>query len=238
MFTWMTLGFLIGLQHALEADHIAAVATLASDETGLSRIARHGAVWGIGHAITLGAFGGAVYALKLSLTPKLENSLELAVGAMLVVLGARVIYRIWRDRVHFHVHRHKDGEAHFHAHSHAGDVADHRKSAHAHVHADHGWKHSLGVGMMHGLAGSAALVALTASTAETPVLGIAFMALFGVGSILGMVAFSAVIAVPLTLTARTMTWAHRGLQLVAGLAAFGFGLRVLFKAGAALAAGL
>jgi len=238
MFTWMTLGFLIGLQHALEADHIAAVATLASDKTGLKRIARHGAIWGVGHAITLGAFGGAVFALKLSLTPRLENGLELAVGAMLVVLGARVSHKIWRDRVHFHIHRHKDGEAHFHAHSHAGDVADHRRSTHAHVHPDHGWARSLTVGMMHGLAGSAALVALTAATASTPVLGLVFMALFGAGSILGMVAFSAVIAVPLTLTARTLTWAHRGLQLAAGLVAFGFGIYIVAEKATALAAGV
>ena len=238
MLTWMTLAFLIGLQHALEADHIAAVASLVSDKTGLKRIVRHGAIWGIGHALTLGAFGGAVYALKLALTPRLENALELAVGVMLVLLGLRVIYRMVRDRIHFHVHRHSGGEAHFHAHSHAGDVADHRKSAHDHGHPDHGWRRSLAVGMMHGLAGSAAIVALTASTASTPVLGLAFMALFGLGSIFGMAAFSAAIAVPFTLTARSMTWVHRGLQLIAGVVAFGFGSYIVAEKGAALAAGM
>lgn len=234
----MVFGFLIGLQHALEADHIVAVATLTSDTTGLRRIARHGAIWGVGHALTLGAFGGTVYVFKLAMTPQLENGLELVVGAMLALLGSRVIYRIWRDRVHFHVHRHTDGDAHFHAHSHAGDVTNHKKSKHAHVHTAHGWRRSLGVGMMHGLAGSAALVALTASMAETPILGFAFMALFGLGSILGMVAFSAAIAVPFTLTARSMTWVHRGLQLAAGLIAFGFGLHIVIEKATALAAGV
>lgn len=238
MFTWMTLGFLIGLQHALEADHIAAVASLASDKTGLNRIARHGAIWGLGHALTLAAFGGAVYALKLALDETLANGLEFAVGLMLVYLGGRVIYRVVRDRIHFHVHRHAGGEAHFHAHSHAGDVADHRVSQHAHIHAEGSWRRSLGVGMMHGLAGSAALVALTASTASTPALGLAFMALFGLGSTLGMAAFSAVLAVPLTLTARTLTWANRALQVAAGLVAFGFGLHIMVETGTALAAGL
>lgn len=236
MLTWMTLGFLIGLQHALEADHIAAVASLASDKTGLRRIVRHGALWGLGHAITLGAFGGAVFALKLSLSSNLASALEFAVGAMLVFLGGRVIYRVVRERIHFHVHRHAGGEAHFHAHSHTGDVTDHRASAHAHAHPDGSWKRSLSVGMMHGLAGSAALVALSAATASTPLAGFAFMALFGIGSVLGMAAFSAVIAVPLTLTARTLTWANRGLQVIAGLLAFGFGLHIMYETGTALAA--
>lgn len=238
MLAWITLGFFIGLQHALEADHIAAVASLASDKTGLKRIARHGAIWGLGHAITLGAFGGAVFALKLSLSETLASGLEFLVGAMLVALGLRVIWKLWRDRVHFHVHRHAAGDVHFHAHSHAGDITDHRASAHEHVHPDGSWTRSLGVGMMHGLAGSAALVALTASTASTAPAGLAFMAVFGLGSIIGMAAFSAVIAVPLTLTARTLTWAHRGLQAAAGVVAFGFGLHIMVETGTALAAAL
>jgi sulfite exporter TauE/SafE len=235
MLTWMTLGFLIGLQHALEADHIAAVASLASGKTGIRRIARHGAIWGIGHALALSAFGGAVYALKLNLEGTLASRLEFVVGVMLVGLGARVLYRLWRDRVHFHVHRHPAGDAHFHAHSHAGDVADHRRSKHLHFHPEGSWKSSLSVGMMHGIAGSAALVALTASTASSATTGLMFMALFGLGSVLGMAALSAVIAVPLTLTAKTLTWANRGLQLVAGAVALGFGLMIMVETAAALA---
>lgn len=238
MLTWMTLGFLIGLQHALEADHIAAVASLASGKTGIRRIARHGALWGIGHALTLSAFGGAVYALKLNLDDGLASGLEFIVGVMLVGLGARVLYRVWRDRIHFHVHRHAGGDAHFHAHSHAGDVADHRRSKHLHFHRQGSWKSSLSVGMMHGIAGSAALVALTASTASSATTGLMFMLLFGLGSVLGMAALSAVIAVPLTLTAKTLTWANRALQVAAGLVAFGFGLHIMYETGTALAAGL
>jgi sulfite exporter TauE/SafE len=235
MLTWMTLGFLIGLQHALEADHIAAVASLASGKTGIRRIARHGAIWGIGHALTLAAFGGAVYALKLNLDGRLSSGLEFMVGVMLVGLGARVLYRLWRDRVHFHVHRHQAGDAHFHAHSHAGDVADHGRSKHLHFHPEGSWKSSLSVGMMHGIAGSAALVALTASTADSATTGLLFMVLFGLGSVLGMAALSAVIAVPLTLTAKTLTWANRGLQLVAGAVALGFGLMIMVETASALA---
>ena len=236
MFTFMTLGFLIGLQHALEADHIAAVASLAAGKSGFRPIARHGAIWGLGHALTLGAFGGAVYALKLSLTDDLANGLELAVGIMLSGLGGHVIYKVVRDRIHFHIHRHRGGPAHFHAHSHAGDVQNHAQSAHYHFHPDRSWRRSLGVGMMHGLAGSAALVALTASTAPSAVSGLVFMIVFGLGSVIGMAAFSTVIAVPLTLTAKTLTWANRGLQTGAGLFALGFGASIIVEKAMALLA--
>ena len=211
------------------------MASLASGKTGVRRIARHGAIWGIGHALTLSAFGGAVYALKLNLDDTLASGLEFIVGVMLVGLGARVFYRLWRDRIHFHVHQHPGGEAHFHAHSHAGDVADHRRSKHLHFHPEGSWKSSLSVGMMHGIAGSAALVALTATTADSAATGLMFMLLFGLGSVLGMAALSAVIAVPLTLTAKTLTWANRGLQLVAGAVALGFGLFIMVETAAALA---
>ena len=94
MFTWIVFGFLLGLQHALEADHIAAVASIAAGQEGLPPIVRHGAIWGLGHALTLGAFGGAVYALKLTLDDRLASGLEFAVGVMLVLLGGRLLYMI------------------------------------------------------------------------------------------------------------------------------------------------
>lgn len=234
MFTWVFFGFLLGLQHALEADHIAAVASITADKTGMRRIVRHGTVWGIGHALMLGAFGGAVYALQLSLSDRLASGLEFAVGLMMVGLGARLLYVLVRDRIHFHTHRHSEGSVHFHAHSHAGDVRDHRKSTHAHMHPAGSWRRSLSVGMMHGLAGSAALVALAASTAPSVPLGVAFMALFGLGSIAGMAVFSAVLAVPLSYTATTLTWATRGFQALAGVFAIGIGIRTLVETGAAL----
>lgn len=233
MLTWVLFGFLLGLQHALEADHIAAVASLTADKKGARNIIRHGAVWGMGHALVLGAFGGAVYALELSLSERLASGLEFAVGVMMVLLGARLLYVLLRDRIHFHAHRH-GADAHFHAHSHAGDVANHALSRHAHAHPAGGWRRSLAVGMMHGLAGSAALVALAASTAPSIPLGITFMALFGMGSIAGMALFSAVIAVPLSYTATTLTWATRGFQALAGLFAIGIGLHIMVETGAVL----
>lgn len=234
MLTWIVFGFLLGLQHALEADHIAAVASIAADKKGIRPIVRHGAMWGLGHAVTLGAFGGAVYALKLQLDEHLASGLEFAVGVMLVLLGVRLFHVLLRDRIHFHVHRHGAGEAHFHAHSHAGDVRNHAASAHAHPHPQGHWGRSLGIGMIHGLAGSAALVALAAASAPSVPLGLAFMVLFGAGSIAGMALFSAVLAVPLSLTGRSLTWASRGLQAVAGIIAVGIGLHLMVETGAVL----
>lgn len=234
MITWVLFGFLLGLQHALEADHIAAVASITADKKGVRQIVRHGAVWGLGHALMLGAFGGAVYALELSLSGRLASGLEFAVGIMMVLLGARLLYVLLRDRIHFHTHRHAAGDVHFHAHSHAGDVTNHAASRHAHAHRAGGWRRSLAVGMMHGLAGSAALVALAASSAPSVPLGIAFMVLFGIGSIAGMALFSTVIAVPLSYTATTLTWATRGFQALAGVFAIGIGLHTLVETGAAL----
>lgn len=234
MFTWVIFGFLLGLQHALEADHIAAVAAIATGKKGGRSILRHGAAWGLGHAAMLGAFGGAVYALKLSLNERLATGLEFAVGVMLVLLGVRAVYAIVKARIHFHVHRHRTGEVHVHAHSHAGDVKDHRASSHDHGHQTHGWGRSLAVGVMHGLAGSAALVALAASSAPSVPLGLAFMVLFGLGTIAGMVLFSAAIAVPLSFTVKSLTWASRAFQTLAGVIAIGIGLRIMIETGAVL----
>ncbi len=238
MLTWLTLGFFIGMQHAFEADHVAAVTSLASDKTGIRRIARLGAIWGMGHAAMLAVFGGLVFGLKIALDEHLSASMEFVVGIMLVALGGRVIYRLVRDRVHFHAHRHDEDRAHFHAHSHHGDVADHAKSAHAHVHPDTDWRKTLLVGMMHGLAGSAALVVLMGSTASSLELGLLFMVLFGVGSVAGMAVLSAMIAIPLSVTAKSLTWLNRTLQAGAGIVAVAIGVVIIFEKGALLAGGV
>lgn len=236
MLTWVVFGFLLGLQHALEADHIAAVATIASGQKGFRRIIRHGAFWGLGHAAMLGAFGGAVFALKLTLNERLATGLEFAVGFMLMLLGARALYTIIRARIHFHAHRHGTGEVHLHAHSHAGDVADHRLSSHDHLHMRNSWARSLAVGVMHGLAGSAALVALAASSAPSLPAGLSFMALFGLGTIAGMALFSAVLAIPFSYTLKGFSWAAQALQALAGVIAIGIGLRIMIETGSALLA--
>ncbi|MBT3910116.1 MAG: urease accessory protein, partial [Rhodospirillaceae bacterium] len=184
------LGLMIGMQHALEADHIAAVASIAARETTLKRAVTHGAAWGLGHTLTLMAVAGGVVVLGTTIDAQIAAYLEAVVGVMLIGLGGHLLYRLWRDRIHFHVHRHTGGAAHFHAHSHKGEAQAHKKSSHDHTHPRRLPVRTVLVGMMHGLAGSAALLILTASTVDSPALGLIYIALFGIGSIAGMAALS------------------------------------------------
>src|SRR5205085_1625204 len=128
------LGFLLGMQHALEADHIAAVSSIAARRSEVGDIVRHGLTWGLGHTLTLFAFAGAAILLGHAIPEELARPIESAVGIMLIGLGAHVLWRLWRDRVHFHLHAHGDGTRHIHVHSHANETVPHRHSAHAHEH--------------------------------------------------------------------------------------------------------
>jgi hypothetical protein len=133
-----------------------------------------------------------------------------------------VLWRLWRDRVHFHRHGHADGTVHFHAHSHAGDALPHARAAHVHEHGFR-WR-TLLVGLMHGMAGSAALLLLAVTQAASPAAGLGYVALFGIGSMIGMGALSAVIAVPLAVSARFLTVANRALQGAVGIVTIAIGL--------------
>jgi ABC-type nickel/cobalt efflux system permease component RcnA len=217
------LGFLLGLQHAMEADHLAALASLAARSPSRRSVVRHGVVWGLGHMVTLSVFAGAVILFEQAVSPALAGWLEIAVGAMLMLLGGHLLYRLHRDRIHFHVHRHDDGHVHLHAHSHAGEAAPHTRSRHDHGHR-HGFPlRSLLVGMMHGLAGSAALVVLAGTALRSPLDGVFYVLIFGMGSVAGMAALSLVIAVPIGWSAKSLTWASRGLQSGVGLASLALG---------------
>ena len=226
MFGILGLGFLLGMQHALEADHIAAVSSIAVRRRNVADILKHGLTWGLGHTLTLFAFAGAAILLGHAIPESVARPIETAVGLMLIGLGAHVLWRLWRDRVHFHRHGHGDGTVHFHAHSHAGEAAPH---ARAHVH-DHGFRwRTLLVGLMHGMAGSAALLVLAATQASSPAVGLGYVALFGVGSMIGMGALSTVIAVPLAVSARSLTWVNRGLQGAVGLATVAIGIMTVVE---------
>lgn len=234
MGTILLLGALLGMQHALEADHVAAVSSIVCRSRSVGRIVRHGVVWGIGHTVTLGAVAGLGLATGLSMGERLSVWLEGAVGVMLVLLGGHVLYRLLRDRVHFHMHGHDDGVVHLHAHSHAGEHRRGHGFRHEHAHREGLPVRTLLVGMTHGLAGSAALMVLTATTIRDPLTGLLYVVLFGLGSIGGMAILSALIAVPLTWTASALTAANRWLQGAIGVATTTLGLAVLVRAGTAL----
>jgi ABC-type nickel/cobalt efflux system permease component RcnA len=225
MFAILGLGFLLGMQHALEVDHIAAVSSIAARRSEVADIVKHGLTWGLGHTVTLFLFAGAALAVGHAIPENWSQPLETAVGIMLVGLGAHVLWRLWRDRVHFHGHAHGDGRLHFHAHSHAGEQAPHDRSAHDHGHGFR-WR-TLLVGLMHGMAGSAALLVLTVSQAPNAAVGLGYVALFGIGSMIGMGALSTVIAVPIAISARWLTFANRGLQAAVGLLTIAIGLHTI-----------
>src|SRR3984893_164559 len=224
MFGILGLGFLLGMQHALEADHIAAVSSIAARRTQIGDIVRHGLTWGLGHTLTLFVFAGAALLLGHAIPEQVARPIETAVGIMLVGLGAHVLWRLWRDRVHFHRHNHGDGVVHVHAHSHAGETVAHSRAPHLHAHGFR-WR-TLLVGLMHGMAGSAALLVLTVSQASSVTVGLGYVALFGVGSMIGMGLLSTVIAIPLALSARWLTWANQGLQGAVGLVTIAIGFFV------------
>ena len=227
MFGILGLGFLWGMQHALEADHIAAVSSIAARRSHVADIVKHGLTWGLGHTLTLFVFAGAAILLGRAIPETVARPIETAVGIMLIGLGAHVLWRLSRDRVHFHRHGHADGTVHFHAHSHAGETAPHARNVHAHAHGFR-WR-TLLVGLMHGMAGSAALLVLTVTQAASPAIGLGYIALFGIGSMIGMGALSAVIALPLAVSARSLTWANRALQGAVGLATIAVGIMTVVE---------
>src|ERR1700737_1573021 len=227
MFGILGLGFLLGMQHALEADHIAAVSSIAARRTQIGDIVRHGLTWGLGHTLTLFVFADAALLLGHAIPEQVARPIESAVGIMLVGLGAHVLWRLRRDRVHFHKHGHGDGTVHIHAHSHAGETVAHARAAHAHAHGFR-WR-TLLVGLMHGTAGSAALLVLTVSQASSPAVGLGYVALFGIGSMVGMGALSTVIAVPLAASARWLAWANSGLQGAVGVITIAIGIRTIVE---------
>ena len=225
----LLLGLFIGMQHAFEADHIAAVASIAARQSSVRRIVCHGAVWGIGHTITLMMFAGGALFLDQVIDEALSAMLELCVGILLVGLGSHLFYRLWRDRIHFHAHRHANGVQHLHAHSHRDDREGHLASKHDHAHPGGAPVRTLLVGMVHGLAGSAVLLVLTTATVNDPVTGMIYIAIFGFGSVLGMAALSALIAIPLSYSARALTWVNRGLQGAVGAATVVLGLAIVLR---------
>ncbi|GMR24050.1 MAG: hydantoin utilization protein A [Acidobacteriota bacterium] len=215
-----TFGFLLGMRHAFEADHVAALASLSTRPTSWVQAVRIGAVWGLGHTLTLFIVGTIVLLADTVVPERIAWGLELAVGFMLVGLGADVLRRLLRARVHFHAHTHDDGTTHFHAHSHAG------RDSHGHSHGFPG--RALVVGLMHGMAGSAALVLLAIAKAPSVATGLVYIGVFGMGSILGMALLSVVISMPLRYSAQSMKRFHNGLQGIIGVATVLIGFSLIF----------
>ncbi len=220
----LVFGFLLGLRHAFDADHLVAISTLVTRQRSLWRTVRFGVLWGAGHSAMLLAVGGFVLSLKIGVPPLLELSLEGLVGAMLVGLGLMTLLDCWRRRFHLHRHTH-GGTTHLHFHTHTESLE------HVHTHGGGtGWQPLL-VGMVHGLAGSAAVLLLIVATIPSPVEGLLYILAFGCGSILGMGIASLIFGFFLVATQRRVHGASLSLRIAAGTASVAFGLWIIFKLG-------
>jgi hypothetical protein len=227
MWSILLLGFLLGMRHSLDADHLAAVASLATRNRSTRESVDLGLSWGIGHALPLFLIGAAVLLAETVIPEAFARLLEVAVGVMLVLLGGDVLRRMITRRVHFHIHRHPDGLRHFHAHSHAGEEQPHDAARHEHPHRIS--LRALLVGMVHGMAGSAALVLLTVETLHSVVLGLVYIALFSIGALAGMAVLSALITMPLRYAATRMAVFFHGLQVVIGTGTVVLGCVMIYR---------
>ncbi len=226
MLSLLFLGFIVGMRHALEADHFAAMATLTSQGYSTQKAIRQGIAWGLGHSITLLVFGSIVLLMDQVIPERLAETLEIVVGGMLILLGIDVLRRAHKNRIHYHLHQHSNQNPHFHAHSHAGE-SKHAKSRHQHSHDNEFPLRALLIGLIHGMAGSAALILLALDSAPTVGLGLAYIAMFGTGSIFGMGLLSMIISIPIQASSKKLTWLHNGLQVSIGIGTITIGTSII-----------
>ena len=239
MLSILSLGFLIGLRHTLEADHVCAVAALTARTGSVRRAVPLGLLWGAGHTLALSAFGMAAIMMEAVVPKHIASFLELAVGAMLIALGIEVLFRLNRKKIHFHTHTHEGGEVHFHAHAHVlNSISIARNKSHNDTHAlpSHNHQHPRGlkmraflIGIMHGMAGSAVLIALTIQNFQSVANSVVYIAIFGAGSMLGMAVLSAAIAWPLWRWGRTLTRINDAARAGLGILTIVFGSVIVYK---------
>lgn len=218
----LSLGFLIGMGHALEADHMAAVATLNDSPASKRHVVTRGAYWGLGHTVALLLICGLVFISGISLNAQIEATLELLVGLLIIFLGMRVLRRIKKMNIHLHLHEH-DGNRHLHAHSHdhnqvSQHSAPHAVLSHQHRHMNKENFMALSIGLLHGAAGSGGLLVLIVAATQSISQSLLYVSLFGLGSILGMAALSFAASLPLSLMQKGASW----LQPVTSMAIAGF----------------
>ena len=216
-------GFVLGLRHALDVDHLAAVSTIVSQRRSLWSSSLVGVVWGLGHTAALLAMAVLVIGLHTEIPPRVGTALELGVAAMLVGLGVNLLRTLWRGgRLHLHGHEH-GGREHVHLHVHA--TASEPGAAHHH-HPVLAARRPFLVGLVHGLAGSAALMLAVVATIPSAPIALAYVGVFGCGSIGGMIAMSALLGMPLVLAADRFARAESVLRTCAGLGSIAVGIAV------------
>lgn len=221
-FTILGLGFILGLRHALDLDHLAAVSTVLAERPSWRASGLVGLSWGVGHTAVLLFVGAIVLVLRVPIPEPLAVAAEALVGVMLVMLGALLGMKLIRERWHLHHHDH-DGRSHLHFHSHR------HSQAHSHV---HWWWHSLRplcIGMAHGLAGSAALLLLVVASAHSVMDGLLYIAVFGCGSILGMMLIGITLSLPLMWSLRVGQPLFFAVQGLASAGSMALGCSMIYR---------
>ena len=216
----LLLGFVLGLRHALDVDHLAAVSTIVSGRRSVGSASLVGALWGLGHTAALLVVGLLVIGLHGEIPPGVARGLELGVAVMLVGLGTNLLWTLSRGGgIHLHGHAHGGREhVHFHVHDAAHvDDGDHHHPVRA-------ARRPFAVGVVHGLAGSAALMLAILATIPSPSLAVAYIVVFGVGSVAGMVAMSTLLGLPLVLAAERFARADAVLRTCAGVGSIVVGI--------------
>ena len=227
----LVLGVVLGLRHSLDPDHVVAVSTIVSEYRNPLRSFWVGVSWGLGHTTTLLLIGIVIIALRLAIPDRLALLLEFSVGIMLVGLGVQVMYKFREKMVHQHPHGHEEN-AHLHFHSHTQD-AGHSREHHKIKGIGRPFlrKKSYLVGTVHGVAGSAALTLLVLASIESPLAGMAYVLLFGVGSVLSMGLMTIFISLPFSFSANRLPSLNRFIQLGTGTLSILFGGFLMYEIG-------
>ena len=245
----VVLGFFLGMRHATDPDHVIAVTTIVAREKTFSGATAIGAAWGLGHTLTILVVGGGIILFGWVIPPKIGLSMEFSVGLMLIVLGIMNLTGVMRllgarrkirGAEHQHTHPHSHGD-YVHTHSHA-----HNPEAHSHApdRTPLGWldRHLGGlrlyhlvrpliVGIVHGLAGSAAVALLVLTVIRSPGWGLWYLLVFGLGTIVGMTLMTAAIVLPFSRAGHRLTGLGGGLRIASGVISLGFGLFVAYRTG-------
>jgi ABC-type nickel/cobalt efflux system permease component RcnA len=245
------LGFFLGMRHATDPDHVIAVSTIVARYRSAGSAALVGALWGVGHTVTILVVGGGIILFGWVIPPRVGLSMEFAVGLMLILLGLMnltgVLQLIAERRpaagdhhgaVHAHPHSHGD-YVHNHPHGH-----DPERHPHDPERTPVGWldRHlgrlglyqalrPLVVGVVHGMAGSAAVALLVLATIQDPRWSVLYLLIFGLGTVLGMMLITAVIAVPFSYTQVRAARLNAGLRIASGVISLAFGLLLAYQIG-------
>ena len=208
----LLVALLLGLRHATDPDHIAAVSTLVLGNRGggASQARRLGTAWGLGHGTTLFLFGLPIVVFRKYLPETVHRGAELAIATIIIILAIRLLVRWHRGYFHAHLHVH-DGAPHVHPHLHEHARTSAHPEAHAHRHAEAIGRSPLaafGIGLVHGIGGSAGAGILLVSAAPTPAGGVVALLLFALGAAASMSLLTALLGAILIrpATSKNLRW--------------------------------